>query len=314
MRVIKGLYQDSRTTVQCGAGFTESFPVIIGLHQGSVLSPFLFALVVDTVSEGAKRPLLNDLLYADDLAIVTESEEELQERLIQWQENLENKGLRVNSKKTEVMVSSKLGRKVKIMDRNDIELKQVDEFCYLGTVIEEKGGCSKSARARIGKAWQKWREVARVVCDKRTPLKTKAKIYKSVIRPALLYGTESATLRREEERRLEVTEMRMLRNMCRRKKEHRRNDEIRKLAGVVNIIEKAKEGLLRWLGHVRRREPENGVRRAYETPVKGKRSRGRQKLRWRDVIARDMKQNRIEHGAWKDRNNWRKVCRAADPV
>ena len=97
MRVIKGLYQDSRTTVQCGAGFTESFPVKVGLHQGSVLSPFLFALVVDTVSKGAKRPLPNDLLYADDLAIVAESEEELQERLIQWQENLENKGLRVNS-------------------------------------------------------------------------------------------------------------------------------------------------------------------------------------------------------------------------
>ena len=238
-----------------------------------------------------------------------------QERLIQWQENLENKGLRVNSKKTEVMVSSKLGRKVKIMDRNGIELKQVDEFCYLGTVIEEKGGCSKSVRARIGKAWQKWREVTGIVCDKRMSLKTKAKIYKSVIRPVLLYGTESAALRREEERRLEVTEMRMLRSICRISlKEHRRNDDIRKLAGVVNIIEKAKEGRLRWLGHVMRREPENGVRRAYETPVKGKRNRGRQKLRWRDVIARDMKQNKIEDGAWKDRNNWRKVCRAADPV
>ena len=147
------------------------------------------------------------------------------------------------------------------------------------------------------------------------PVKTKAKIYNSVIRPVLLYGTESAALRREEERRLEVAEMRMLRNICRISlKEHRRNDNIRKLAGVVNIINKANEGRLRWLGHVMRREPENGVRRAYETPVKGKRSRGRQKLRWRDIIARDMKQSRIEDGAWMDRNNCRKVCRAADPV
>ena len=78
VRVIKGLYQDSRTTVQCGAGSTGSFPVNVGLHQGSVLSPFLFALVVDTVSESAKRPLPNDLLHADYLAIVAESEEELQ--------------------------------------------------------------------------------------------------------------------------------------------------------------------------------------------------------------------------------------------
>ena len=46
-------------------------------------------------------------------------------------------------------------------------------------------------------------------------LKTKGKIYKSVIRPVLLYGKESAALRREEERRLEATEMRILRKMCR---------------------------------------------------------------------------------------------------
>ena len=63
-----------------------------------------------------------------------------------------------------------------------------------------------------------------------------------------------------------------------------------------------------------RREPENRARRANETTVKGKRSRGRQKLRWRDVIVRDMKQNRIEDGAWMGSNNWRKVCRVVDPV
>ena len=159
------------------------------------------------------------------------------------------------------MVSSKLGRKVQIKYRNNVELKQVDEFCYLGTVSEEKGGCSKFVRARIGKAWQKWRKVTGVVCDKRMSVKTKAKIYKSVIRPVLLHGTESAALRREEERRLEVTKIRMLRNICRISlKEHRRNDDIRKLAGVVNIIDKAKEGRLRWLGPLFRkynREPRN---------------------------------------------------------
>ena len=58
---------------------------------------------------------------------------------------------------------------------------------------------------------------------------------------------------------------------------------------VVSISEQAKEGRLRWLGHVIRRESESGVRRAYETPVKEKRSRRRQKLRWRDIVKRGMK-------------------------
>ena len=97
--------------MQCGAGETESFSIKVGLHQGSVLSPIMFALIVDTIGKGARRPLPKDFLFADDLAIVAESEEELQERVVQWQENLENKALRANRKKTGVMVSSKIGKK-----------------------------------------------------------------------------------------------------------------------------------------------------------------------------------------------------------
>ena len=95
VRGVTALYQDSRTTVQCGAGATDSFSIQVDLHQSSVRSPLLFALVVDTISEGARRPLPKDLLYADDLAMVAESEEELQERVVQWQENLEDKRIKV---------------------------------------------------------------------------------------------------------------------------------------------------------------------------------------------------------------------------
>ena len=73
--------------------------------------------------------------YVDDLVIVAETEEELDGKVVQWQESLDNNGLRANSKKTEVMVSSKLWRKVQIKDRKDVELKQVEELCYLGRVI-----------------------------------------------------------------------------------------------------------------------------------------------------------------------------------
>ena len=73
--------------------------------------------------------------YVDDLVIVAETEEELDGKVVQWQESLENNGLRANSKKTEVIVSSKLWRKVQIKDRKDVELKQVEEPCYLGRVI-----------------------------------------------------------------------------------------------------------------------------------------------------------------------------------
>ena len=101
--------------------------------------------------------------------------------------------------------------------------------------------------------------------------------------------------------------------MCRISlKDHRRNDEIRKLDGVVNISEKAEEG--RFVARAcNEKRPESGVRRAPGTPLKEKRSQGRQKLRWINVVQRYFKQKRIVDGTWKDRNQWRKVCRAADP-
>lgn len=57
------------------------------------------------------------------------------------------KGLKVNAKKTEVTVSSGGGTRVDIKDRNDVSLKQVDKFKYLGVTIDEKGG-SESAQGK----------------------------------------------------------------------------------------------------------------------------------------------------------------------
>ena len=65
---------------------------------------------------------------------------------------------------------------MQIKDIHNVELKQVEEFCCLGTVIAEKGGCSKALRARIGKTWQKWREVIGVVdAIKKDAIKNKGK-------------------------------------------------------------------------------------------------------------------------------------------
>ena len=45
------------------------------------------------------------LLYADDLAVIAETEGELIKRLNEWKENVESKGMRVNMNKTKVMIS-----------------------------------------------------------------------------------------------------------------------------------------------------------------------------------------------------------------
>jgi hypothetical protein len=63
-------------------------------------------------------------------------------------------------------------------------------------------------------AWLKWRQVSATMCDPRKPLKLKGKIYKSVIRPVAMYGSECWAMKKKDERKLHIAEMRMLRWMC----------------------------------------------------------------------------------------------------
>ena len=139
------------------------------------------------------------------------------------------------------MLSSRDGREdLNVMSGAGEELKQVTSFKYLGSVISEEGGCDLEVRQRIKAAWAKWRQVSGVILDKKIPLKLRIKVYKTVIRPVLLYGAETWALQRKEEEILERTKMRMLRWILGVSLMERiESEEIRKRVGVCKITEKA---------------------------------------------------------------------------
>ena len=78
----------------------------VGLHQGSVLSPLLFAAVMYVVSSEARISLHSELLYADDLVLMAPTMEQLGRRVAEWRACLLDKGLTVNAGKSKVMVGS----------------------------------------------------------------------------------------------------------------------------------------------------------------------------------------------------------------
>ena len=84
----------------------------VGLHQGSVLSPLLFAAVTDVVSSEARSGLPSELLYADDLVIMAPKMEQLGRRVADWRASLLGKGLKVNAGKSKVMVGSSGGKMI----------------------------------------------------------------------------------------------------------------------------------------------------------------------------------------------------------
>ena len=111
-------------------------------------------------------------------------------------------------------------------------LEQVTEFVYLGGLVSEDGECRKDiqrrtslASAMVGKLSKIWRFTG-------ISMKTKAKVYETIIIPVFLYGAECWRLRKNDERKILSTEMGWLRRIMGVSRLQRiRNDEIRKQMG-----------------------------------------------------------------------------------
>ena len=67
IRVIQDMYDGSETIVRCAVGTTQAFGVKVGLHQGSALSPFLFAVVMDQLTTEVRRDTPWTMMFADDI-------------------------------------------------------------------------------------------------------------------------------------------------------------------------------------------------------------------------------------------------------
>src|SRR5580693_5950335 len=102
VKTIQAMYEGATTAVRLGDGEGKEFGVKVGVHQGSVLSPLLFTIVLEALSRDFRGGLPFELLYADDLGLMSESKEELTERFEVWKSEMEAKGLRVNIGKTKM--------------------------------------------------------------------------------------------------------------------------------------------------------------------------------------------------------------------
>ncbi|KAK3521825.1 hypothetical protein QTP70_018561 [Hemibagrus guttatus] len=88
------MYERSRIVVRCAVGQTEEFKLEVGLHQGSALSPFLFAMVMDQLSEEVRQESPWTMMFADDIVICSESREQVEENLESWRFALEKRGMK----------------------------------------------------------------------------------------------------------------------------------------------------------------------------------------------------------------------------
>ena len=70
VRLVQGMYSNARGCVRVGERYSEEFEVKVGVHQGSVLSPVLFIVVLEALSREFLCGVSWEDLYADDLVII----------------------------------------------------------------------------------------------------------------------------------------------------------------------------------------------------------------------------------------------------
>ena len=70
-------------------------------------------------------------------------------------------------------------------------LEIVDNFCYLGDMIQRDGGCDGAVRDRVRKGWSKFRELSTVLCNRRIPLKMRGVLYRTCVRTVMMYGCKN---------------------------------------------------------------------------------------------------------------------------
>ena len=114
--LLRNLYAGQEATVRTGCGKTDWFQIGKGGNQACILSPCLFNLYAEYIMQNTRldesqagikiaRKNTNNLRYADDTTLMTESEEELKSLLMKVKEESEKAGLKLNIQKTKIMAS-----------------------------------------------------------------------------------------------------------------------------------------------------------------------------------------------------------------
>ena len=206
LRLLKDMYSKCEFCIRIdSSSASDCVKSTTGVMQGCTLSPTLFSIFINDVVEylssdtrGHHCPLLLDtpvecLLYADDLALISESSVGLQRQLDRLHTYCERWGLEVNRSKTEVMVFRR-GGKLANHERwyyAGERLSVSSEFRYLGVVYSTKGGWSKHVGSAVDRA-NKVIHLLRAFVFRMTDLRVEIllRIFNVMVRPVVTYGAE----------------------------------------------------------------------------------------------------------------------------
>jgi hypothetical protein len=222
-------------------------------------------------------------LFADDTALVVDSEEKMCRLVAEFGTVCDRRKLRVNVGKSKMMRCSRNddASRISVLLNGEL-LEEVQCLKYLGSHLEKDELVRTEVKSRVKEGCKGLGALKSVMKCRTLGMNAKRSLYEGEVVTTVLYGAETCGVRAEERRRLNVFEMKCLRGMAEVTLWDRiNNDVVRLRTGMVRKLEDRVDArVLRWFGHMVRMDDGRLVKRVMESEAIGSRPRGRPKFGW----------------------------------
>ncbi|VDO86388.1 unnamed protein product [Schistosoma margrebowiei] len=135
------------------------------------------------------RMQLDDLDFADDLALLSQTQQQMQEKTTSVAAASAAVGLNIHKEKSKTLRYNTACTNPVTIDGDDLE--DVKTFTYLSSIIDEHGGSDADVKARIGKARAAYLQLRNIWNSKQLSTNTKVRVINTNVKTVLLNGTET---------------------------------------------------------------------------------------------------------------------------
>jgi Reverse transcriptase (RNA-dependent DNA polymerase) len=329
----KMILENASNRVKIEGRTSEPFQSKRGVRQGDPLSTILFNIVLEKIlrkckaySNGTIYHHRHQILaYADDMVIITRTKSELIKVFKKLEQCAREMGLKINEGKTKYMMveegqenTKNSVLKVTTETGSEYAIERVSAFCYLGVTITDNDNETTEWKERVTKGNRSTGALQRIMSTKTVSRKAKLRIYETVIRPTVLYGSELWILSKKHVTELQIWERKILRKIFGGKQtsdgwRRRTNEELMSLYGKPSIVNVVKAQRIRWIGHIMRLPKDRATRKALDNEMGRRKRRGRPKDEWIKMVENDLQNLGVAN--WRklatDRVAWKAVSKQA---
>ena len=326
---IKVMYNNSNSRVLVDGCISNPFEISTGVLQGDVLAPTLFIIVMDYVmsnsakdfgfvshprlSSRSEAKVINDLDFADDIALLETTVHKAQEQLEVTSLNAQKVGLNINTDKTKYLtINIDKGNQLSL---EGCEIEEVKDFKYLGSMVVDS---SNDLKIRKAQAWGAFWKLKDIWKSKSISIKTKIRIFQASCVSILLYGSETWIITEDMKQSINSFATNCYRIMKGVKYTDKiSNADIYKMVGQEPLTKCVTKRQLTWVGHMLRRDSSDLINiYALYSPNSqlGFVKQGRPKMNFVNYISntisllKDIKLNELEiRRMASDRSSWKKL-------